>query len=181
MRHKHGYRKLARNTPHRQAMLRNLACALLTYGRIVTTEARAKETRRLVEKLITYAKKAHAAEQKNDKKTRLHYYNLAQRYVKNDALLKKLFGDIKNRFLTRQGGYTRILRLGGFRWKWDEKGGGRGKVAYNRLGDQAQKVFLELTERKEKDEEEYLACTGKRFEKERAAKRATMTEKEKNK
>ena len=103
MRHKVGFRKLGRVTPHRIALLRNLATALFERERIRTTLMKAKELRPYAEKLITQAKRDD---------DRLHSRRLVSRDIKNPVIVKKLFDTLGTRFATRPGGYTRILRLG---------------------------------------------------------------------
>ena len=101
MRHlKHG-RKLGRTTAHRKALLRNLATALLEHERIITTEPKAKELRRVADKLVTLGKRGS-----------LHARRQALQTVHSTTVVQKLFNDIAPRFAERQGGYTRILRLG---------------------------------------------------------------------
>ena len=103
MRHRVGYRKLGRVTPHRIALLRNLATALFERERIRTTLMKAKELRPYAEKLITLAKRDE---------NRLHSRRLVARDIKSPVVIKKLFDDLGARFAARPGGYTRILRLG---------------------------------------------------------------------
>jgi len=103
MRHRVGYRKLGRITPHRTALLRNLATSLFDKERIRTTLMKAKELRPYAEKLISLAKRED---------NRLHARRLASRDIQNPVVLKKLFETIGARYATRPGGYTRILRLG---------------------------------------------------------------------
>ncbi len=103
MRHRVGHRKLGRTTPHRKALLRNLATALFDRERIQTTLAKAKELRPYAEKLITLAKREEG---------RLHARRLVLRDIKDETIVKKLFDSLGARFATRPGGYTRILRLG---------------------------------------------------------------------
>jgi len=103
MRHRVGYRKLGRVTPHRIALLRNLATALFERERIRTTLMKAKELRPYAEKLITLAKRDE---------NRLHSRRLVARDIKSPIVIKKLFDDLGARFAARPGGYTRILRLG---------------------------------------------------------------------
>lgn len=103
------YRKLGRLSHQRKAMLRDLATDLIINERITTTEARAKEVRRQVEKLITLGKRGD-----------LHARRQAASYVRNEvadveagtSALQKLFADIAPRYAERQGGYTRILKVG---------------------------------------------------------------------
>jgi large subunit ribosomal protein L17 len=103
MRHRVGHRKLGRVTPHRMALLRNLATALFERERIRTTLMKAKELRPYAEKLITLARRDD---------DRLHARRLAARALQDRTVMKKLFDDLGARFAGRPGGYTRILRLG---------------------------------------------------------------------
>lgn len=110
-----GYRKLGRNTAARAGMLRNLVTDLFRYGRIQTTDCRAKEARREAEKMITLAKRGD-----------LHARRQALAYIKDEDVVSKLFTEIAPKYADRNGGYTRILKLG------------------PRRGDVAESVFLEL-------------------------------------
>jgi large subunit ribosomal protein L17 len=103
MRHRVAYRKLGRVTPHRIALLRNLATALFERERIQTTLMKAKELRPYAERLITLAKRDEG---------RLHARRQVARDIHDDVVVKKLFDTLGARFATRPGGYTRILRLG---------------------------------------------------------------------
>jgi large subunit ribosomal protein L17 len=103
MRHRVAYRKLGRTTPHRIALLRNMATALFERERIRTTLAKAKELRPFAEKLITLAKRED---------DRLHARRQVLRDIKDQTVVRKLFDTLGARFATRPGGYTRILRLG---------------------------------------------------------------------
>jgi len=103
MRHRVAHRKLGRTTPHRQALLRNLASALFEQERIRTTLMKAKELRPFAERLITLAKRED---------DRLHARRLVLRDIQDPVLVKKLFDSLGARYATRPGGYTRILRLG---------------------------------------------------------------------
>jgi large subunit ribosomal protein L17 len=103
MRHRVGFRKLGRVTPHRIALLRNMATALFERERIRTTLMKAKELRPYAEKLITQAKRDD---------DRLHARRLVAREIHDVTVVKKLFDDLGARYATRPGGYTRILRLG---------------------------------------------------------------------
>jgi large subunit ribosomal protein L17 len=132
MRHRVAHRKLGRVTPHRTALLRNLATALFERERIRTTLVKAKELRPYAERLITLAKR-------ND--DRLHARRLVLRDIRDGEVVKKLFDSLGARFATRAGGYTRILRLG------------------PRKGDGAEMAILELlgSEYKPKDKAEKAA------------------------
>lgn len=101
MRHLNGLKKLSRSGTHRRAMLRNMVTALFTHERIQTTEAKAKALRPVAERLVTLAKRGD-----------LHARRLVARDVQDAEILKKLFSDIAERFRTREGGYTRVLRVG---------------------------------------------------------------------
>jgi large subunit ribosomal protein L17 len=103
MRHRVGHRKLGRITPHRTALLRNLAAALFERERVRTTLMKAKELRPYAERLITLARRED---------DRLHARRLVLRDIQDPALVKKLFDGLGARYATRPGGYTRILRLG---------------------------------------------------------------------
>ncbi|GAB0237063.1 50S ribosomal protein L17 [Staphylococcus pseudintermedius] len=120
-----GYRKLGRTSDQRKAMLRDLATSLIVSERIETTEARAKELRSVVEKLITLGKKGDLASRRNAAKT-LRNVQILNEDETTQTTLQKLFGEIAERYQERQGGYTRIL-----------------KVA-PRQGDGALKVIIEL-------------------------------------
>ncbi len=120
-----GYRKLNRRTGNREALMRSLVTDLFMYGRIRTTEAKAKELRKLADKMITLAKRDD-----------LHSRRLAARYVLKEQVdgedsknvLQYLFSELGPRYKERQGGYTRILKLG------------------PRRGDAAEMVYIELVE-----------------------------------
>ena len=120
MEHKVGNRKLQRETAHRLAMLKNMVTSLIEHERIVTTVPKAKEARKMAEKVITLGKKGG-----------LNNVRLAQKIVKDRVLLQKIFGELKTRYATRKGGYTRLMR-GGFR-----------------KGDAADIAILELMDRPE--------------------------------
>ncbi len=120
MEHKVGNRKLQKSTAHRLAMLKNMVTSLIEHERITTTVPKAKEARKMAEKVITLGKKGG-----------LNNVRLAQRYVKDRVLLQKLFGELKDRYANRKGGYTRIMRAG------------------FRRGDAADIAILELVDRPE--------------------------------
>src|SRR5476651_164965 len=100
MRHKLSGRQLSRNSPHRHAMLRNMAASLLQHETIRTTVPKAKELRRVVEPLITMAKTDSIGSRR-----------LAHSRLRDDAVVVKLFEDLGPRFKARPGGYTRILKM----------------------------------------------------------------------
>jgi large subunit ribosomal protein L17 len=101
MRHRAKGRQLSRTSTHKRAMLNNMASSLFEHGRVVTTEAKAKELRPFAEKLITLARRGD-----------LHARRLVERRIKDRDTLGKLFSEIGPRFASRPGGYTRILKLG---------------------------------------------------------------------
>ena len=100
MRHQLSGRQLSRNSPHRHAMLRNMSVSLLRHETIRTTLPKAKELRRVVEPLITLAKKDSEASRR-----------VAFSRLRDTAVVTKLFDDLGPRFKARPGGYTRILHL----------------------------------------------------------------------
>ena len=122
-----GYRKLGRTSDQRKAMLRDLATSLIVSERIETTEARAKEVRSVVEKLITLGKKGDLASRRNAAKT-LRNVEILNEDDSTQTALQKLFGEIAERYSERQGGYTRILKVG------------------PRRGDGAESVIIELVD-----------------------------------
>ena len=101
MRHRAKGRQLSRTSTHRRALLNNMAASLFDHGRIITTEAKAKELRPFAEKLITLARRGD-----------LHARRLVERKIKGRETLSRLFSEIGPRFAARPGGYTRILKLG---------------------------------------------------------------------
>jgi len=116
MRHRKSGRKLGRNSSHRSALFNNLVTSLLTYGRIETTEAKAKELRSYADSTITRAISVHALVTKGDKATPaeraqvVHAKRMARQTVKTRDALDRLFSEIGPHFATRKGGYTRILK-----------------------------------------------------------------------
>ncbi|MBP7651928.1 50S ribosomal protein L17 [Candidatus Dependentiae bacterium] len=94
-------RVLGRTPAHRKALMKNLASALIKYGKIETTTAKAKELRPYIEKIITRAK----TDTVNNRRT-------INRYIKEKSVLKKLFAEIGPKYATRNGGYVRILKKG---------------------------------------------------------------------
>lgn len=120
MRHGISGRKLGRKTGHRNALLRNLAAALIKHEQIKTTLPKAKELRPYVEKLITLAKRGGLSNRR-----------LAMSRLGDEAQLKKLFDVLAERYGDREGGYTRVLRAG------------------VRAGDAVQMAIIELVDRDE--------------------------------
>ena len=117
MRHSNSGKKLSRNPSHRKALLRNMSKALLTHGRIRTTEVKAKELRGVVESLITLARRNDVAARR-----------LADRELGSHQLVQKLFDEIAPRFAGVPGGFTRVVKL-----------------AMPRRGDCAPMAIIELT------------------------------------
>src|SRR3954468_21473106 len=115
MRHLNAGRKLSRNTSHRRALLRNLVTSFLEHGRLMTTLPKEKEIRPLAEKMITLGKRDS-----------LHARCQAQSYVLREAVAKKVFDTVAPKFAGRNGGYSRIIKLG------------------NRKGDGADMAIIEL-------------------------------------
>ena len=128
MRHGKDHRKLSRTASHRRAVLRNLVTALFQYERIETTVEKAKESRRLAERLITFAKRGDLAARRH-----------VARFVMRPAVTAKLFATIAPWYEERHGGYTRIVRIG------------------RRLGDAGETAYLELVKTVEQKEKERKA------------------------
>ena len=120
MRHGHGLRKLNRTSAHRLAMLRNMMNSLLQHEAIKTTLPKAKELRRVVERMITLSKVDSVANRR-----------LAFARLRDHASVAKLFNDLGPHFNTRPGGYTRILKMG------------------FRVGDNAPMAYVELVDRQD--------------------------------
>ena len=128
MRHRKDHRKLSRTASHRRAVLRNLVTALFQYERIETTVAKAKETRRLAERMITFGKQGDLAARRH-----------VARFVMKPEVVSKLFATIAPWYSERNGGYTRIVRIG------------------HRLGDAGETAYLELIKSVEQKEQERSA------------------------
>ena len=118
MRHRHGARKLNRTSSHRKAMFSNMAVSLLTHEQIKTTLPKAKELRRVADKMITLGKRGN-----------LHARRRAHSYLRDDSAVSKLFGALAERYKERSGGYTRVVKVG-FRY-----------------GDNAPMAVIELVDR----------------------------------
>jgi len=119
MRHRRAGVHLSRPAAHRKALFSNLVAALLTNERIQTTDAKAKETRRLTERTITWARRVgDILAKKADRRTTdesarvVHAIRMARRIVRDRTAVTKLFDDIAPRFMDRRGGYTRIVKIG---------------------------------------------------------------------
>lgn len=128
MRHRKDHRKLGRKAEHRHALLRNLVTALFQYERIETTVAKAKEARRLAERMITFGKQGDLAARRH-----------VARFIYKPEILAKLFSTIAPWYTERNGGYTRIIRIG------------------HRLGDAGETAYLELVKSVEQKEQERAA------------------------
>ncbi|MBU0675671.1 MAG: 50S ribosomal protein L17 [Proteobacteria bacterium] len=115
MRHRKAGKRLGRTSSHRIAMVRNMVTSLLEHERIVTTTPKAKEVRKVAEKMITLAKRGD-----------LHARRQALEVIRDRKVVEKLFGTLKDEYMERNGGYTRIIRTG------------------NRIGDAAAMAILEL-------------------------------------
>lgn len=123
MRHNVDGRKFGRNTSHRKAMFKNLANSVIDKEWVITTVEKAKETRRVIDRLITLGKT-----------NSVHARRLAFDRTRDDSTVKKLFSTLAERYKSRNGGYTRILKISDLRW-----------------GDAAQMAVLELVDRPQID------------------------------
>jgi len=101
MRHLKAYRRLGMNASHRKAMMRNMVTSLIEHERIETTDTRAKEIRRLADRMVTLGKRGD-----------LHSLRLSLKTVRTKTAAKKLFDELAPRFKEKQGGYTRIVKIG---------------------------------------------------------------------
>ena len=116
MRHRKSGRKLGRNASHRAALFNNLVTSLLTYGRIETTEAKAKDLRGFADSTISWGISVHELIAKGDSATKeerakiVHAHREARKTVKTAAALHRLFAEIGPHFASRKGGYTRLLK-----------------------------------------------------------------------
>jgi len=115
MRHRKAGKRLGRNSSHLQAMMRNMVTSLFEHERIVTTTPKAKELRKLADKMITLAKRGD-----------LHARRQALSVIRSKKVVDKLFTKLKDEYMGRNGGYTRIIRTG------------------NRSGDAASMAIIEL-------------------------------------
>jgi large subunit ribosomal protein L17 len=129
MRHRVDHRKLGRTASHRKALMRSMVTSLFDSERITTTAPKAKEARRVAEKLITRAKKGKKAHDAGQTGVALAHWRGAGAFVRNTVVLRKLFDQLAPHFMERNGGYTRIIRL-------DQM----------RVGDNARLVLLELVD-----------------------------------
>ena len=134
MRHNRSYRKLGRTSEHRRALFRNQLCSLITHERIITTLPKAKELRPIAEKVVTLGRRADS----------VHARRLVGRMITDRDLIKRLFDEIGPRFVSRPGGYTRIVKLGA------------------RKSDSAPVAFIEWVDAPQVLEEPVLEETGKK-------------------
>ena len=116
MRHQKSGKQLGRNSAHRKALFNNLVTALLTYGRIETTEAKAKELRRFADSTIAWGVSVHSLLAKGDQMNQverakvLHARRMARKTVTTKGALERLFSEVAPALATRPGGYTRVLK-----------------------------------------------------------------------
>ena len=136
MRNKTGFNPLSRTAAHQRAMTRNMVTSLFRFERITTTKAKAKEVRKAAEKLIT-----------RGKVDSVHNRRTAAKFIQDEKILNKLFTEIGPRMKDRNGGYTRILKLG------------------FRQGDAADVVILELVDYKLPSSESEAPAKAKKAEK----------------
>ena len=119
MNHRNGFNPLSRTTAHRRAMSRNMVTSLFRFERITTTSSKAKEIRKYAEKMIT-----------RSKEDSVHNRRIVAKFIQDEKIINKLFTEIGPRMKERNGGYTRILKIG------------------FRQGDAADVVILELVDYK---------------------------------
>lgn len=117
MRHNKSGKRLGRNTPHRTAMLRNMVTSLFEHEKLTTTDARAKELRKVADRMITLGKRGD-----------LHARRQVLNIIRDQKVVAKLFDQIGPRYKDRPGGYTRIIKVG------------------TRLGDNAPQSIIALVE-----------------------------------
>lgn len=135
MNHRNGFNPLSRTSAHRRAMSRNMVTSLFRFERITTTQAKAKEVRRAAEKLIT-----------RSKVDSVHNRRIAAKFIQDEKILNKLFTELGPRMKDRNGGYTRILKIG------------------FRQGDAADMVILELVDYKLPTEDDKETAKAKKDE-----------------
>lgn len=148
MNHKNGFNPLSRTTAHRRAMSRNMVTSLFRYERITTTKSKALEVRKSAEKLITRAKE-----------DTVHNRREVAKFIADEKILNKLFTEISPRMKDRNGGYTRVLKLG------------------YRQGDAADVVILELVDYKLDNEAKEEKSSNKSDSSEPKAKKSTKAKK----
>jgi len=146
MRHKKHHASLGVTREHRRAMMSNLAASLITHGRIRTTLIKARALRPFIEKVITKAKRAAA---KTERKDAIHLRRLALRDVRDETAVTLLFNERYKEFANRNGGYTRIYKLGN-----------------RRIGDAAELALIEFVKA---DDKGYTKSKGRRTAKAKKA------------
>ena len=154
MRHRRSGRKLGRTASHRRATLAALSTSLLRHKRITTTLAKAKETRTVVERMITRARKASA--QPDAPAIGVHHRRMVARLIKDREVVKELFTTIADTVGDRQGGYTRIVKLG------------------QRLGDGAEMAVIELVDFNTGQEAPEKSASGKQKKEAESARKKTQ-------
>jgi len=143
MRHRKVSRKLGRDSEHHKAILRNMVTDLFKHGRITTTLAKAKELRRIADKMLTLAKRGDLASRRR-----------ALAFIKDKEVVRKLFKELREKYLDRAGGYTRVIKVG------------------PRRGDASMMAIVELVEEK-------ITTKGSKIKKERLKKIVEFIEKKK--
>jgi large subunit ribosomal protein L17 len=155
MRHKTKRHILGVSSSHRSALMGNLSVALIEHGRIKTTLAKAKALRPFIEKIVTFAKKAEAA---NDPARKLHFRRLAISRVRDKEAVAKLFDERVSEFTSRNGGYTRIIKLG------------------TRIGDAAEMALIEFLEASDEGYAKPKKASGRKAAAKKAAPAAEVEE-----
>lgn len=145
-------RKLGRTSSHKEAMFRNMVTSLIKYERIRTTDSKAKELRKLAERMVTLGKRGD-----------LHARRQALAVLRDKSLISKLFGELAERYRERAGGYTRIVKVG------------------YRFGDNAPVSILEFIPEEKKKEKAKPKAKGKTKEKEKSALESMPEEKKEEK
>jgi large subunit ribosomal protein L17 len=134
VRHRKRTNNFSRHPQHREAMMANLACSLIEKGRVITSPQKAKAVRSLVEHMITLGKKGT-----------VNARRVALRRLRQKRIVKRLFSEIAPLFASRQGGYTRIIRLPRTIRLTANESGAQWRRAYGlRLGDAGERCFFEL-------------------------------------
>jgi large subunit ribosomal protein L17 len=161
MRHNKHHASLGVTREHRSAMLSNMGASLIKHGRIETTLAKAKALRPFIEKVITKAKKAAALPKENGKTSAsaLHLQRLALRDVRDESAVKLLFTDKVKQFEKRQGGYTRIYKLGP-----------------QRIGDAAEMALIEFVAAEDEGYKKKGKSSAKKSARKSGGKKAAKTE-----
>lgn len=143
MRHRKVSRRLGRDSEHHKAILRNMVTDLFKHGRITTTLAKAKELRRIADKMLTLAKRGDLASRRK-----------ALAFIRDKEVVRKLFNELREKYLDRPGGYTRVIKVG------------------PRRGDASMMAIVELVEEK-------ITTKGSKIKKERLKKIVEFIERKK--